>query len=135
MAIVSKAIVRDSDGYVINVCLIEENMVWNNSGETLVLAGENCDLGDNYNKTTGVFTKAPVREATRLELLMASCSTTVKLDEVNGTQENGFMVPKTAEEIRVDKVALAELLKTEHATRDLSGNELNMRVRLNLEGY
>ena len=135
MAIVSKAIVRDSDGYVINVCRIDEDMGWSNAGETLVLSAENCEIGGTYDKDAGTFTRAPRPEATRLQILMVECNTTKKYDSENGVEDNNYLVDKTEEEIKAEKTELAPLLKTLHETRDLNMDELNMRVRLNIEGY
>ena len=135
MAIVRKAIVRDSDGYVINVCDCDENMGWPNEGETLIVAKENCEIGGTYNKDTETFSRAPVPEITRIQLVMMRCRTTKKVDRDNGNQEDGYLVDKTADEIKAEKTELAELLKTAHEDGDLSYEELNMRVRLNIEGY
>ena len=135
MAVVTKAIVRDSDGYVINVCLIEETMGWFNEGETLILAKEGCETGGTYNKDTETFSRAPVAEITRTQELMSQCKTTKKVDRDNGNQEDGYRVDKTADEIAAEKTELAALLKAAHEAGDLSYEELNMRVRLNIEGY
>ena len=81
MAIVNKAVVRDSDGYVINVIIIDEDMSWPNEGETLILAGEKCERGGTYDKDTGVFSRAPVVEPTRTDILMGACMSTKKLIE------------------------------------------------------
>lgn len=135
MAIVRKAIVRDSDGYVINVCDCDENMGWPNEGETLIVAKEGCEIGGTYNKDTETFSRAPVVETTRMQELMIHCKTTKKVDRDNGNQEDGYLVDKTADEIKAEKTELAALLKTAHEDGDLSYEELNMRVRLNIEGY
>ena len=135
MAVVTKAIVRNSDGYVTNVCIIEETMGWPNAEETLILAGENCEIGGTYNKDTETFSRAPVAEATRTDVLMAACRTTKKVDRDNGSADDGYLVDKTADEIKAEKTELAALLKTAHEDGDLSYEELNLRVRLNIEGY
>ena len=83
MAIVKKAIVRDSDGYVLNVCEIEESITeWGNAGESLVDFAVNCEIGGTYKD--GAFTRAPVREATRLETLMNEVYQPKKFDSENG---------------------------------------------------
>ena len=134
MAVVSKAIVRDSDGLVLNVCAIEESKTeWPNAGESLVDFAVNCETGATWNGST--FTRAPAREVTRTEVLMAACLTTKKVDRDNGTAENDYLVDKTADEIKAEKTELAALLKTAHEAGDLSYEELNMRVRLNIDGY
>ena len=135
MAIVNKAVVRDSDGYVVNVIIIDEDREWNTAGETLILAGEKCELGGTYDKDTGVFSRAPVVEPTRTDILMSECMSTKKIDRENGTEENDYLVDKTADEIKAEKTELAALLKTAHEAGDLPSNQLNMRVRLNIEGY
>ena len=135
MAIVNKAVVRDSDGYVVNVIIIDEDREWNTAGETLILAGEKCELGGTYDKDTGVFSRAPVVEPTRTDILMSECMSTKKIDRENGTEENDYLVDKTADEIKAEKTELASLLKTAHESGDLPSNKLNMRVRLNIEGY
>ena len=135
MAIVNKAIVRDSDGYVINVIIIDEDMEWNKAGETLILRGENCEIGGTYNKDTEVFSRAPVVEPTRTDILMSECMSTKKIDRENGTEENDYLVDKTADENKAEKTELASKLKTAHESGDLPSNKLNMRVRLNIEGY
>jgi len=58
-----------------------------------------------------------------------------KYDRDNGTEENNYLVDKTADEIKAEKTELAALLKTAHESEDLSADQLNMRVRLNIEGY
>ena len=88
MAIVNKAVVRDSDGYVVNVIIIDEDREWNTAGETLILAGEKCELGGTYDKDTGVFSRAPVVEPTRTDILMSECMSTKKIDRENGPEEN-----------------------------------------------
>ena len=135
MAVVTKAIVRNSDGYIINVCRIDENMGWPNDGETLILAGENCEIGGTYNKDTETFSRAPVPEATRTDVLMAACLSTKKVDRDNGSADDDYLVDKTADEIKAEKTELAAILKTAHESGDLPPNQLNMRVRLNIEGY
>ena len=134
MAVVSKAIVRDSDGLVLNVCAIEESKTeWPNAGESLVDFRVNFEIGATWNGSA--FTRAPAREVTRTEVLMGACMTTKKVDRDNGTEENFYLVDKTADEIAAEKTELAALLKTAHEAGDLSYEELNMRVRLNIEGY
>ena len=134
MAVVSKAIVRDSDGLVLNVCAIEESKTeWPNAGESLVDFRVNCEIGATYKD--GAFTRAPARQATRTEILMGECMTTQKIDRDNGTAENNYLVDKTSDEIVAEKRELAQLLKAAHADNDLSIEGLNMRVRLNIDGY
>ena len=134
MAVVSKAIVRDSDGLVLNVCAIEESKTeWPNAGESLVDYAVNCETGATYKD--GAFTRAPARQVTRTEVLMGECMTTKKIDRDNGTEENDYLVDKTSDEIVAEKRELAQLLKAAHADNDLSIEGLNMRVRLNIDGY
>ena len=135
MVVVNKAVVRDSDGYVTNVIIIDEDMSWPNEGETLVLSAENCEIGGPYDKDTGLFTRMVVPELSRTQVLMALCMDTKKYDRDNGTEENGYLVDKTADEIKAEKTELSALLKTAHEQGNLSQEHLNMRVRLNIEGY
>ena len=134
MAVVTKAIVRDSDGYVLNVCAIDESVTdWPNAGESLVDFAEGCEIYGTYKD--GAFTRAPVREVTRLEVLLGEAYQPKKFDSENGEADKGFLVDKTADEIAAEKTELAALLKTAHEDRNFSYEELNMRVRLNIEGY
>ena len=133
MAIVNKAVVRDSDGYVTNVIIIDEDRDWPNAGETLVLVAENCEIGGTWNGSA--FSRAPVIPQTRTQVLMNECMTTKKVDRDSGTEEDDYLVDKTADEIAAEKTELAALLKTAHEAGNLSQEHLNMRVRLNIEGY
>ena len=135
MAVVNKAVVRDSDGYVLNLIIIDEGMSWPNEGETLILAGDNCEIHGTYDKDTGIFTRRPVPEPTRMEVLMLACMSSQKRDTENGAEENDYLMDKTADEIAAEKTELAALLKAEHEKGNLSVEYLNMRVRLNIEGY
>ena len=133
MAIVKKAIVRDSDGYVLNVCEIEESITeWGNAGESLVDFAVNCEIGGTYKD--GAFTRAPVREATRLETLMNEVYQPKKFDSENGEADKGFLVDKTSDEAVAEKRETAQLLKEAHESRLLTYEELHMRVRLNIDG-
>lgn len=134
MAVVSKAIVRDSDGLVLNVCEIEESKTeWPNAGESLVNYAINCEIGGTWNGSA--FSRAPIVEPTRTEVLMGLAYEPKKIDTENGAQEDGYLVDKTADEIAAEKTELAALLKEAHPLRNLSFEELNMRVRLNIDGY
>ena len=134
MAIVKKAIVRDSDGYVLNVCEIEESVTdWPNDGESLVDYAVNCEIGGTYKDSA--FTRAPIVEPTRTEVLMGLAYDTKKVDTENGSQELGYLVDKTSDEMVAEKRELAQLLKEAHPIRNLTMEELNMRVRLNIDGY
>ena len=134
MAVVQKAIVRDSDGLVLNVCEIEESKTeWPNAGESLVDFRINCEIGGTYRD--GAFSRAPIVEPTRTEVLMGLAYEPKKIDTENGSRELGYLVDKPSSEIVAEKTELAQLLKEAHPLRNLSFEELNMRVRLNLDGY
>ena len=137
MAVVNKAIVKA--GEVVNIIVIDDLKPLPNhflgEDEILVDVDENCQIGGTYFKATQQFTKAPSPEPSRLDILMGWAYMTLKVDMENGTIDTDFHVPRSEEEMNADKVELAALLKERHKTASLTHEQLDMRVRLNLDGF
>jgi len=105
------------------------------TGMELREATDDAEIGGTWNGSAfvrAVVPEIPANEA-RTRGLMSEIKTTKKFDADNGTEENDYMVDKTADEIAAEKLELKNLLLAELQNGDLSQERTQTLLRLERE--
>ena len=128
MVVVTKAMVRSSDGYVENVVLYDEDGTWEVPvGYELIDAEYPAQPGATWDGSQFVAPVIPV--APRLDVLMAEGPATQVYDE-----ETDAMIDRPADDIAADKAELLGLLQSKlAASEDLTWEQMNKMLALERE--
>ena len=128
MVVVTKAMVRSSDGYVENVVLYDEDGTWEVPvGYELVDAEYPAQPGATWDGARFIAPVIPT--VPRLDVLMSEGPAT---QVYNG--EANAMVDRPADDIAADKVELLGLLQTKlTASEDLTWEQMNKMLALERE--
>ena len=128
MGVVTKALVRSSDGYVENVVLYDEDGTWEVPvGYELVDAEYPAQPGATWDGSQFVAPVIPM--ASRLDVLMVEGPATQVYDE-----EADALVDRPAEDIAADKTELLGLLQSKlAASEDLTWEQMNKMLALERE--
>ena len=127
MVVVTKAVVRSSDGYVVNVAEIDDEAVWPvPAGCVLIDAEYPAQPGATWDGSAFSYS---VPAQSRIEVLMQQGPATRVYDE-----EAEAMVDRPAEDIAADKTELLGLLQTKLAdTENLTWSQMNKMLALERE--
>ena len=128
MVVVTKVLIRTSDGYVENVVVYDPEVTWEvPDGCELVDTGPSAQPGAIWD---GVRFIAPViPEVPRLDILMAEGPETEVYNE-----DTEALVDRPAEDIAADKAELLKLLQAKlAASEDLTWEEMNKMLALERE--
>jgi hypothetical protein len=128
MVVVTKALVRTSDGYVENIVVYDSDGTWEvPDGCELVDIGPSAQLGATWDGNKFLAPVLPV--VSRLDILMAEGPKTQVYDS-----EAEALVDRPAEDIAADKTELLGLLQTKlAASEDLTWEEMNKMLALERE--
>jgi hypothetical protein len=125
--VVTKAVVRSSDGYVVNVSVVDEDATWEApAGYVLIDAEYPAQPGAIWNGSSFSYS---VPAPSRIEVLMQQGPATQLYDE-----ETEAMVDRPAEDIAADKAELLGLLQSKlAASEDLTWEQMNKMLKLEHE--